>query len=79
MLTRKKYFRALVRYYILDDFKKTAECHLGMKQHGEAIKYFKLAGDFYSAANIYSKNKDYKNALENFLNSKLSGIDETSV
>lgn len=70
LLTRKKYFRALVRYYVVNDLKKIAECYLGMKQHVEAIKYFKLAGDFYSAANTYSKNKDYKNALENFLNSE---------
>ena len=67
LLTRKRYFRALVRYYVLDDYKKTAECYLGMKQHEEAIKYFKLAGDFYSAANTYYKDKDYKNALENYL------------
>jgi tetratricopeptide (TPR) repeat protein len=41
-----------------------------MKQPEEAIKYFKLAGDFYSAANTYFEIKDYKNALENFLHSE---------
>ncbi len=67
---KRKFFQALVRYIALEDHLKTAECYLILKNYEEAIKYFKLAGDFYSAGNICCKVKDYKNALESYLHSE---------
>ncbi len=70
LFTKRRYFQALIRFYVMDNHKKTAECYLRMKKHEDAIKHFKLAEDFYSAGNTYYKIRDYKKALENYLNSE---------
>jgi len=70
LFSRRKYFQALLRFYVIENHKQTAECFLRMKKYEDAIKHFKLAKDFYSAGNTYHKVKDYKNAVYNYLNSE---------
>jgi len=41
-----------------------AECHLRLKNKEEAVRYFKLAGDFQAAGMIYQDLKDYTNAID---------------
>ncbi|MGB7295205.1 MAG: UvrD-helicase domain-containing protein [Candidatus Aminicenantales bacterium] len=73
LFARRKYFRALVRFTVLEDHGRTAECHLRLKHADEAIRHFKLAGDFQAAGTIYQGLKDYRRAAECFL---LSSTDE---
>jgi tetratricopeptide (TPR) repeat protein len=70
LFTRRKYFRALVRFAALEDHARTAECHLRLKHSDEAVRYFKLAGDFQGAGTIYQNLKDYRSAVECFLKSE---------
>ncbi len=70
LFARRKYFRALIRFAALEHYSRAAECHLRLKQSEEAVHYFKLAGDFFSAGIIYQNLKDYRNALECFLKSE---------
>jgi len=70
LFVRRKYFPSLVRFFVLEDHKKTAECYLRLKKYEEAVRHFKLAGDFHAAGITYEKLKDYKSALENYLNSE---------
>jgi len=67
---RREYFRALIRFAALEDHGRAAECHLRLKNKEEAVRYFKLAGDFQAAGMIYQTLKDYANALECFLKSE---------
>lgn len=67
---QRKYFLALTRFFVLEDHKRTAECYLRLKKYEEAIRNFRIAGDFYSAGKIHEKNKEFKSALENYLNSE---------
>lgn len=67
---QRKYFQALTRFFVLEDHKRTAECYLRLKNYEEAIKHFRFAGDFYSAGKICEKNKEFKSALENYLDSE---------
>lgn len=70
LFSKRRYFQALLRFYVIENHKRTAECYLRMKKYEDAIRHFKLAKDFYSAGNICHKIKDYKNAVENYLNSE---------
>ena len=67
---RREYFRALIRFAALEDHGRTAECHLRLKNKEEAVRYFKLAGDFQGAGMTYQKLKDYTNAVDCFLKSE---------
>ena len=70
LFSRRKYFQALLRFYVLGNHKRTAECYQRLKDYENAIKHFEFARDFYSAGNIYYLRGDYKNALESYLNSE---------
>ena len=67
---QRKYFQALTRFFVLKNHKRTAECYLRLKNSEEAIRHFRFAGDFYSVGKIYEKNKEFKSALENYLDSE---------
>lgn len=73
LFAKRRYFQALVRFFVLDDHKRAAECYLRIKNYEEAIRQFKLAGDFYSAGMTYERIRDYKNAVESYLNSEEDG------
>jgi len=70
LFAQRKYFQALVRFFVMEDHKRTAECYFRLKNYDEAIRHFRLSGCFYSAGKVYEKVKDYKNALENYLDSE---------
>ena len=67
---QRKYFLALTRFSVLEDHRRTAECHLRLKNYEEAVRLFKSAGDFYSAGKACEKNREFKRALENYLDSE---------
>jgi len=67
---QRKYFQALTRFFVLEDHKRTAECHLRLKNYEEAVRHFRSAGDFYSAGKVCERNKKFKSALENYLDSE---------
>ncbi len=67
---QRKYFLALTRFSALEDHKRTAECHLRLKNYEEAIRHFRSAGDFYSAGKACEKNKEFKRAVRNYLDSE---------
>jgi len=70
LFTKRKYFQALLRFYVINNHKKTAECYFRMKKYEEAVKYFKYAEEKYLAGNAYNKIGDYRNALKSYLNSE---------
>lgn len=67
---RRKYFQALTRFSVLEDHRRAAECHLRLKNYEEAVRHFKSAGDFYSAGKACERNKEFKRALEYYLDSE---------
>lgn len=67
---QRKYFLSLARFSVLEDHKRTAECHLRLKNYEEAVRLFRSAGDFYSAGKACEKNREFKMALENYLDSE---------
>lgn len=70
LFSKRRYFQALLRFYVMNHHKRAAECYLRMKKYEDAIRHFKLAQDFYSTGNTYYKIKDHKKALESYLKSE---------
>ncbi|MFQ5639372.1 MAG: UvrD-helicase domain-containing protein, partial [bacterium] len=66
----RKYFPALIRFYLLKDYSNTAECYFKLKKYAEAGRCYELAGNPYQAALAYQKAKEYRAALVNFLHSE---------
>jgi len=73
LFARRKFFAALVRFYVLENQAQTAACYARLGNEEEALRHFKLAGDFGAAGDIYWRRKDFRNALESFLDSDLDG------
>ncbi|NIM11084.1 MAG: UvrD-helicase domain-containing protein [Candidatus Aminicenantes bacterium] len=58
------YFQALVRFLVAEEPAKIADCYYHMGQYEESIPYYEQARDFYTAAGVYEKIRDYENAFE---------------
>lgn len=67
---QRKYFQALTRFSVLEDHRRTAECHVRLRNYEEAVRLFRSAGDFYSAGKVCERDKEFKRALENYLDSE---------
>jgi len=70
LFARRKAFPALVRYLAIENHARAAACYIRLGREDEALRHFKLAGDFDSAADLHLKRKDYRSALECFLKSE---------
>ncbi len=70
LFLKRQYFQALLRFYVINNHKKTAECYFRLKKYEEAVKYFKYAKDNFLAGNTYYKIGDYRNALKSYLNAE---------
>ncbi|MBU2447213.1 MAG: UvrD-helicase domain-containing protein [Bacteroidetes bacterium] len=66
---KRKYFSALIRYYLINDNLGVAESAFKLKYFTDAAKYYDLAGNCYKAAESYYKLKNYTKAFINYLNS----------
>jgi superfamily I DNA/RNA helicase/tetratricopeptide (TPR) repeat protein len=66
----RKYFPALIRFYVLNDYSSTAECYFKLKNYAEAGRYYELADNPYQAALCYQKAKENRAAFVNFLQSE---------
>lgn len=67
---KRKYFPALVRYYVAKDHDGTAKSHFRLKKFAQAARFYELAHDYYHAAKAYQKLKDMKAAFVNYLKSE---------
>jgi len=65
----KKYFSALIRYYLINDNLGVADSSSKLKYFTDAAKYYGLAENSFKAAESYFKINDYTNAFLNYLNS----------
>ncbi|MFQ5707823.1 MAG: UvrD-helicase domain-containing protein [bacterium] len=70
LFKNRKYFHALIRFYILNDYPNTAECYFKLKNYAEAGHYYELTDNPFQAALAYQKAKDYRAAFVNFLQSE---------
>jgi len=64
LFQKRQYFKALIRYRVLEDSGNIAECYLKMKKYSEAAPHLKDTGDFMAAAQAYSKGGDYVEAFK---------------
>lgn len=67
---KRKYFPALVRYYVAKDHDGTAMSYFKLKNFAEAARFCELAHDYYHAAKAYQKLKNMKAAFVNYLKSE---------
>lgn len=67
---RRKFFPALVRFSVLEDHAKIAACHLGMNDAEQALRHFRLGGDYDAAGEIHLKRREFMKAVECFLGSE---------
>jgi tetratricopeptide (TPR) repeat protein len=66
---KRKYFPALIRYFIVNDHLGTAKSHFRLKNFSDAGRFFALAGAYHDAGAAYKKAKDHESALSNYLKS----------
>ncbi|MFQ6114941.1 MAG: hypothetical protein ACE5NG_12815, partial [bacterium] len=70
LFENRKYFPALIRFFILNDYSRTAECYFKLKNYAEAGRYYEHGGNYHQAALAYQKAKEYRAAFVSFLQSE---------
>lgn len=64
LFRKREYFKAAIRYHLLEDFPGTAKCFLKMGKYKGAAPYLEAAGDFTAAAEAYYKGGEYTAAFK---------------
>ncbi|MCP5050016.1 MAG: UvrD-helicase domain-containing protein [bacterium] len=64
LFDRREYFKALIRYHVLEDGVKIAECYLKMEKYTEAAPYLNDNGDLPGAAEAYYNGGEYVKAFD---------------
>ncbi|MFQ5675167.1 MAG: 3'-5' exonuclease, partial [bacterium] len=67
---KRKYFSALIRFFVMNDYSGIAKSYLKLKNFSEGGRFYALANDHYNAAKAYQKSKDFKAALVHYLKSE---------
>lgn len=67
LFEKRKYFPALLRFYLLNDHSNIAACFYRLREYAQAARHHELAGEYFAAGNAYQKIKDRRAALVNYL------------
>ena len=64
LMKERKYFPALIRYYVAGQHEGAAKCFMKLKQFEKAAQCFERVGDMFHAGKCYSKTGNYKMAIQ---------------
>ena len=66
---KRRYFPALIRFYLLNDYEHIAVCFFKLRNHEKAGQYYERVGELYQAGKAYRKAGLYEKAFTSFLHS----------
>lgn len=70
MFEQGEYFKAVIRFHVLEDPGKIADCYLKMEKYKEAAPHLEDDWDFLAAADAYYKAGDYVEAFDIYVSSE---------